>query len=378
MKVLAVFHDNNLNSGATKSFLSNILYMNNQEDINIVAVVPKKDGNLIDLLKKHNIKTFQLRYGGNVYGVKKKWLNNFVSYCRCLIKTIISYLNSRKFELILHNLSIDAVYSNTSTIYFGAWIARRMKINHYWHFREFNLEDQNSCHIFPRMFNELMNMTNCIFTISKTLDNYYKNKYGLLNTIVLYNDISKDYINLDKEKHRKINILVTGTLCENKGQLFVIKTLQNKDNIMLYIAGKVNDYGHILESYIENNSIRNVKMCGLVTDMKELRKKIDVSIVAASSEAFGRTIIEDMLSSILVIGCDRGAVPELISNYKTGLLYKYMSSEDLIRKIEWVIENKAENENIRKNAFEYALKFTEERTAKEVYNYIVNGKNCNC
>lgn len=42
MKVLAVFHDNNLNSGATKSFLSNILYMNNQEDINIVAVVPKK------------------------------------------------------------------------------------------------------------------------------------------------------------------------------------------------------------------------------------------------------------------------------------------------------------------------------------------------
>ena len=147
---------------------------------------------------------------------------------------------------------------------------------------------------------------------------------------------------------------------------------------MLYIAGKVNDYGHILESYIENNSIRNIKMCGLVTDMKELRKKIDVSIVAASSEAFGRTIIEDMLSSILVIGCDRGAVPELISNYKTGLLYKYMSSEDLIRKIEWVIENKAENENIRKNAFEYALKFTEERTAKEVYNYIVNGKNCNC
>lgn len=65
---------------------------------------------------------------------------------------------------------------------------------------------------------------------------------------------------------------------------------------------------------------------------ERIKKKIDVSIVAASSEAFGRTIIEDMLSSILVIGCDRGAVPELISNYKTGLLYKYMSSEDLIRK----------------------------------------------
>ena len=113
-------------------------------------------------------------------------------------------------------------------------------------------------------------------------------------------------------------------------------------------------------------------MCGLVTDMSELRKNIDISIVAASREAFGRTIIEDMLSHILVLGCDTGAVPELITDYKTGILYTHGSKEDLIKKLDWIIDNRTDCEKIKEKAFEYAKTFTNENTAKSVFKYITN------
>lgn len=372
MRILAVFHDNNLNSGATKSFLSNILYINSQDNMQVIAIVPKKEGSLANLLRDNKIETYQMRYGGNVYDAKNRGIYKALAYARCLVKSMISFANCEKSARMLCSLGIDAVYSNTSTIYFGALLARKMKVKHYWHFREFGLDDQGSCHIFPRLYLSLMKQSKYIFTISNILDTYYRNKYRLSNTVVLYNDISKEYINNQKKKHSTINVLITGTLCENKGQMFAIKSLGNKENIMLYVAGKINSYGEYIKKYISDNNIKNVKMCGLVTDMSELRKNIDISIVAASREAFGRTIIEDMLSHILVLGCDTGAVPELITDYKTGILYTHGSKEDLIKKLDWIIDNRTDCEKIKEKAFEYAKTFTNENTAKSVFKYITN------
>ena len=205
MRILAVFHDNNLNSGATKSFLSNILYINSQDNMQVIAIVPKKEGSLANLLRDNKIETYQMRYGGNVYDAKKRGIYKALAYARCLVKSMISFANCEKSARMLCSLGIDAVYSNTSTIYFGALLARKMKVKHYWHFREFGLDDQGSCHIFPRLYLSLMKQSKYIFTISNILDTYYRNKYRLSNTVVLYNDISKEYINNQKKKHSTIN-----------------------------------------------------------------------------------------------------------------------------------------------------------------------------
>ncbi len=364
--ILVVFHDNKLSSGATKSFLSNVEYFL-KKGHKVIAAVPNKNGDLSTYLNKIGIVVYSMNYGGNVYGYSKSKLKLIKNYLRCLIKTIVSLYSSKKLEKILINEKISVVYSNTSTCYFGAWIAKCLEVDHYWHFREFCFEDQNSLRIWKEHFIKLAKGSKKIFTISKVLNNYYINKYVFSNTKMLYNDISPLYINDSHIKHDNVNILITGTISEAKGQIYAIKAIEKLSNpsVKLFIAGEVNEYARSLMEYTKNKNIKNIEFCGLLNDMKKLREKVDMSIVCAKQEAFGRTIIEDMLNGIIVIGCDSGAVIELVRNYETGYIYKYGDIDDLCNKIVECIDNTRKKE-IRANAFQFAKNFTRNFTAIEV------------
>ncbi len=367
--ILVIFHDNNLNSGATKSFLSNIEYLISVPGANIYAIVPQKEGKLVEYLKKRKIEVVQITYGGNVYGVYNSRIKTMLSFFRGVVKTLISYCSYIKIKKYFKEKKIDCVYTNTSTIYLGAWIAKALKIRHIWHFREFGLEDQGIKHIFSQHFVSLINSSEKIIMISKILQSYYYDKYGVENSIVIYNDISDKYIMKKSLINKKsVNILITGTLCENKGQLFAIKVIEQleDENIHLYIAGKENEYGNRLKNYVKERGVKNIHFCGMVEDMNELRKKMDFSLVCAAKEAFGRTIIEDMLAEIVVIACNEGAIPELISDNYTGIIYSYNDLKDVKLKIEKILYNEENIYKIRKNAFEYALKYTKCEAAKKI------------
>lgn len=365
--ILAVFHDNKLSSGATKSFLSNIEYMVNTE-IKVIAVVPKKKGDLCDYLKKNNIITYQMNYGGNVYAFNKNRLFRFKGYIRCMFKSIISYCNTIVLVAKIKPYNIDAVYVNTSTIYYGAWVAKRIRARLFWHFREFCLEDQNSLRIWERHFVRIANRAETIFTISNVIDQYYRDKYGFHNTQMTYNDISDIYSEVPKIEHKGINILITGTICEEKGQRYAIDAvhLLRNENVHLFIAGEVNDYAEGLMKYVRKQNITNVTFCGLVKNMNDLRGKIDISLVCAKQEAFGRTIIEDMLAKIIVVGCDRGAVTELVEDRKTGLIYKYGDVQDIANKIRILLKDEMLRSLLIDNAANYAERFTVNSTAMKI------------
>lgn len=365
MEILAVFHDNDIHSGATKSFLSNLKYFKYNKNYNICAIVPNKNGELKNYLNTLGIEVYTCLYGGNVYSSSKEY--RLYNYMRCLFKTILSYISCLKVcYIILKKRPIDIVYSNTSTIYYGAWISYILKRKHIWHFREFCYEDQKTIRIFKRHFNKLVNKSYKIIMISNTLEEYYRVRYNIYNTYVLYNDIDKNYILKNKIDHKHFNILITGTLCEEKGQLIAIKAqkILNEKNVHLYIAGRENKYGNFLKNYVNKNNIKNIHFCGLVKDMNELRRKMDISVVCSKKEAFGRTVIEDMLSNIVVIGSNSGAIPELIKNKENGLIFEKNDVQDLVSKIKYCLKN--DLTEIRYKAFQFAKTFTYDTTANSL------------
>ncbi|NLE03828.1 MAG: glycosyltransferase family 4 protein [Crenarchaeota archaeon] len=375
--IIAVFHDNDLSSGATKSFLTNIEYMASRpNDFHVIAIVPKKDGKLSNYLKNHNINVLCFSYGGCVYKDDTNILTTITGFTRCLIKQIISYISSLILVSHLKKRSFkpDIVYSNTSTINFGFWIAKHMNANHVWHIREFCLEDQGTRRLSDRYFSRQIADSIQNICISKVIERYYKKKYGMRKSIVLYNDFSPDYRIDEHERisHEGFNFLITGSLCEKKGQLFVIqafdmiqKRCSNYD-CNLYIAGKINSYGEYLKDYVKRNAINNVIFCGLVENMNELRKKMDFSFVASEQEAFGRTVIEDMLAGIIVFGTDHGAIPEIIDNGKTGVLYSHQNAIDLCEKVIKTISSPNSISDIRRQAIIYAEDFCEYKTATRI------------
>lgn len=368
-KIIAVFHDNNMFSGGTMSYLSNVEFLNKCGH-NILAIIPKKSGDLCEYLKQQNIKVIQCTYGGNVYNNDENKCKLAKGYLRCLVKTIVSNISARRLASSIKCENYDLVYTNTSTIYFGYWLAKSLGIVHIWHFREFAFEDQNSLRIFDADFSKKANSALKIFTISQKMDFYYRNKYHISNTEMLYDDIIGDYSKLKSNDRNKksYNFLLTGTLSEGKGQRVAICAIEklNNPNVHLYLPGYITQYGIELIKYCERKHLSNIHFLGLVKDMKSLRSCMDFSIVCSKSEAFGRTIIEDMLSDIIVIAGNAGSVTELVQNRKNGILYEQGNSDSLVSEIQIIINGQYDLDNMRKNAFEFAEKFTKYKTAKKI------------
>lgn len=373
MKIVAVFHDNDLQSGGTLSYLSIIEYLFDKGN-EIIGIIPRKKGELDKYLNNLGIKTIMCYYGGNVYCANTRGLRKIKVMFKCLFKSIISVYFAFIVSCQINKDDYEIVYTNTSTINFGYWVSRFLKTDHIWHFREFCLEDQGSLRLFNKSFERKAKKTKYIITISNVLNEYYRNKYNLKNTIMLYDDLPSKYICKTKRinSNSRINILVTGTFCDGKGQWIALKALEklNNNNIHLYFAGKINSYADELIQYAENNDIKNVHFCGLVKNMNQLRTNMSLSIVCSKSEAFGRTIIEDMLAGIIVIGAECGSVPELITNNYNGFIYRYGDIENLCEMIEYAICSECDRDTIIQNAFGFAIQFTKDNTAKTINSLI--------
>lgn len=365
-----------MNSGATKSGLSNVEYWGQNGKVKVFALVPELDGGLAAYLESIGVQAIRTRYYVNVYEKNESQLKTIIYWCKTVVKTFLSYCSYHKVKRFIKSIGIDCVYTNTTVTYMGAWLSRYLRAKHIWHFREFGLEDQKAKHISRRFFVREANRAEYIIMISKILQKHYSENFGIKKSYVFYDDISPEYI-IEKSKvdDSTTNILITGTLCEKKGQLMAIKAVEclGMDNVNLYLAGRDNPhgYGEGLKKYVQDNHVKNVHFCGLVEDMAGLREKMDISLVCSTKEAFGRIIIEDMLASILVIGSDTGAVPELIENGKTGFLYKNEDCKDLAAKIKYAIYNNSVVEKIKENAYEDALKYTGSITAKRIEELIM-------
>ncbi len=369
-KVVAVFHDNDLLSGATRSFFTNIEYLK-KVGCSVIALIPNKKGDLAEKLSSIGIQVIKRPYGGNVYRATATGVKYYYGYLRCLFKTIISFFSALIVGVQLVKEGVDVVYSNTSTIYFGYWVSRILRKKHIWHFREFGFEDQESKRIFYRLFINMARHSYAIITISKALQKHFE-KDGI-ESVMLYDDLDASYINKTKTIHEGINVLLTGTLMRGKGQIVAVEAMKylNKKypNLTLYLAGKDRGYKDYLERIIAKESIKNVVFCGAVTDMISLRQKMDIALVCSTSEAFGRIIIEDMLSYNLIIASNSGSVPELLGQ-KYGFVFQPGHAEDLADKIDQALCNDSLVNKIKEDAFLFASRFCNLETAKKIFDII--------
>lgn len=89
-------------------------------------------------------------------------------------------------------------------------------------------------------------------------------------------------------------------------------------------------------------------------------------------ETFGLTIIEAFACGKAVIASNLGAMADLVTHGKTGLLFKSGDSHDLAKKVRWMVENKGAIIEMGKNArAEFEMKYTAEKNYQmlmDIYN----------
>ncbi len=381
MKALFVAHNTSI-SGANLSFLSVIKGISSS--IKIVVLVNDNKGGLIDRLNELGIEYICFRY--DWWFAHRR--NNI---CKQIARLMIdgkNYLLSNKSNKMIRTIrsyNFDVIYSNTSTIDIGAYIARSLGIPHIWHIREFGQEDFGFIPLVSenRMrlaFNEAYKL----ILISKALSKKYESIVPPEKVTVIYNGLDVDKL-LSKGKipfaNGNINILITGQVCNAKRQDVAVRAVSKVREkgypAVLFVAGNI-DHSYIdpvLKKYPDNADW--VKMLGSVSNIYELRNIIDIELVCSKSEAFGRVTLEAMLHSVPVIASNCGANPELIRHEETGLLYAFENDEDLSNSIIRLIEDKKLYSRIVSRAMEFAKNFTVENNSKAVQEVIEGALNVN-
>lgn len=114
---------------------------------------------------------------------------------------------------------------------------------------------------------------------------------------------------------------------------------------------------------------RNVSLKGFWEDIPSLMQALDILVLPSKAEAFGLVLLEAMANAKPVVGSESGAIPEIVKNGRSGLLFEPGNPdslagalEDLLRDPEKRVQAGEEGERI------FYERFRLEREVQETEN----------
>ena len=331
--------------GSSRALVTLLKELKKYKEYNIYVVVPFKNAKIVNELKNLNINVIISFYSWwqmptNVSRIKQILFK---------IAYLFNFLSEKIIIRKIKKLNIDIIHSNTSVIDIGAKIANKLKIPHVWHFREFKNNNLIFIKNEKKSYEFINKFGGNIIYISRAIEEFYKQKINNIETKLIYDGVSTDFIIKDreyKEKYDDIKFLLAGTLQKSKGQDLAVEAIgilkkEGYKNIKLYLAGgDTLNFSNYLSTLIEKYNIKEyVEYLGFVDDIKKLREKVDVELLCSESEAFGLVTVEGMMAGNLMIGSNSGATTEIIEDGITGYLYKCNDKNDLAKKMKAVIDN---------------------------------------
>ncbi len=174
--------------------------------------------------------------------------------------------------------------------------------------------------------------------------------------------------------------LYVGRISTEKGVEMMVKAWGRVKNFTLKVMGE----GPLLQTlrdYVAREKITNVELLGFQSqkDYEQLLRNAKVVVVPSiNNDNFPRVMVEAYGNGVPVIGSSLGGIKEYIKDQKTGLVFKVGDQEDLVRKINWVIENQEECANMRTSARkEYEEHYTADKNydiLKRIYREAIEHK----
>lgn len=378
MKILIVAHDATLTGGANRSLLMIIDGLKSKYGAEIEVLIPKRKGVLNDILTEKKIPWYGTFYFGVTSSIRKDgkdWQRLAKVYVGYILESILALYYGCKLKRKGYNL----VYTNTRSPIIGAKIAKYLHLPHVVHAREFGAEH-------PVWgfwdYKAVYNMSDKIILISQALHDRFAENVPDDKLVTIHNGIDSPLgLEILGRKYRdSFNLLLTGRIVPDKGHDDAINAMailreRGHTNIHLYIAGSSQADMHIpwyeesLKRKVKDKKLeKHVEFRGEVSDMVTLRKNMDVELMCAIRETFGRVTVEGLRSGLILIGSNSGGTPEIIEDGVTGLLYEQGNAVDLADRIEKVYLDSDFGKKIAMSGYTFAqTHFTPEQNIQQVY-----------
>ena len=144
-----------------------------------------------------------------------------------------------------------------------------------------------------------------------------------------------------------------------------------EDALLLLVS-----YGNKLEME-KIKEIKGVKITGYVSEVLPYLSASDVYVLPSVTETTSLTTLEAMYTGLPVIVTRVGYVGRYVKNMKNGLFFEVKDSEDLIKKIRMLYNNKSLREKLGKNARKTAKNLSWRKTASslsKIFTSLMNDK----
>jgi glycosyltransferase involved in cell wall biosynthesis len=121
-----------------------------------------------------------------------------------------------------------------------------------------------------------------------------------------------------------------------------------------------------MRDYIENHKIGYVTIHDFSNDLTSIRGISDIGLTCSKSEALGRVTVENMLSSLLVVGADTCGTTEIIRDGENGLLYPAGDYHALAEVIMKAINDPESSNKMRARGYAEAVSYDNKEYARKI------------
>jgi len=225
---------------------------------------------------------------------------------------------------------------------------------------------------------KLLKKYSVIFRISDWELKYLKSLFwGAKKIIYSPNGVPEDFFKTKPKKIRNNTLLFLGRI-EPRKQVHTLieafsKISKKYNNAKLIIVGpieKIENYEEQLKELVKKYDLeKKVSFLGSVFDLKKkisLINNSQIYILPSTWEGFPQSLIEAMSLQKCVIGSNCDGNKEVITEGKTGFLFKIADNEELAEKIDYCLSH--DTSKIEKNAGDLAKKFQWKKIAEDVEN----------
>lgn len=242
--------------------------------------------------------------------------------------------------------------------------------------------------IYKTLIKRLYNYADSIISLSEGAKIDLVANFGIKeNKIkVIYNPLNINLIQTkSREKVKDINlnknskkIVCVGSLVKSKGHRYLIEALrilnfEKNYNIEAYFIGEGKLKEELINEVNLKKLINKVHFLGFKSNPYKYVKNSDIFVLPALWEGFGNVIVEAMACGIPVISsnCESGP-KEIIEDNYNGLLIEPQNVNDLVEKIQSLLDDKILYNKISKNALIRANDFDAKKIVKQYENYIMS------
>jgi len=199
-----------------------------------------------------------------------------------------------------------------------------------------------------------------IMPICRYLEEIVQEKFPKKSTYVLQSgiDSSKWYYEKGMKLQHPCVGLVQGAVIwgKTKELLTLKKVLKKLPNVTFYWAG---DGPYVEEILKELKKYPNFKWMGRLDypgKVRQFLSEIDIYALISGIDMSPLTLQEAQLMEKPVIATNVGGIPELMENKKSGFLVEKGNSEDLIKKISYILTNQKESKQMGINGKKFVEK----------------------